>query len=67
MARRGAPEKAACTAPAAACRARLESMGTTLRRTGRSSSAARRRERIAIQYRARKKEIPGVADRYDVK
>ena len=65
----GAPEKAACTALAAACRARLESMGTTLEEDREKlERGASGRERIAIQYRARKKEIlRACVDRYDVK
>ena len=64
----GAPEKAACTALAAACKAKLGSMGTTLEEDREAlNGGVSGRERIAIQYRARKKEIlAACVDRYDV-
>lgn len=64
----GAPEKAACTALAAACKAKLGGMGTTLEEDREAlNGGVSGRERIAIQYRARKKEIlAACVDRYDV-
>ncbi|EEH59039.1 uncharacterized protein MICPUCDRAFT_46787 [Micromonas pusilla CCMP1545] len=65
----GAPEKAACVALAAACKARLGSMPTSAEDDEKAlrAGAAVGRERTAIEYRLRKKKILQAAvARYDV-
>ena len=65
----GAPEKAACVALAAACKARLASMGTSLEddEVALKSGEAAGRARVALMYRIRKKQIlAAAAAKYDV-
>ena len=65
----GAPEKAASVALAAACKARLAAMGTTLEEDAAAleSGSLVGRERTAVQYRLRKKQILAAAvAKYDV-
>jgi hypothetical protein len=65
----GAPEKAACVALSAACKARLASMGTSLEDdlAALQGGEAAGRARVALQYRIRKKQILAAAVvKYDV-
>jgi len=65
----GAPERAAYVALAAACRAKLVTMGSSLAEdeAAAAGGAAAGRERVALQYRIRKKLILTAAVvKYDV-